>query len=399
MSLPYDTPPLSELGLSIQAGKWDAVFEEAMKWLEVPDSGPIPFFVVNAVSLLRGDFAQAWKVYPKAFQEEADIQIVRDWIQYLQTQFPDESHVCLIVGLFLAQSGNSEQAIASYERAGQLDPKSAYPYFFLAQIHQRKGHMDRAIKSYREAIKRDPTYVAARINLGVAYQEQGQLEMAIPQYREVLKLRPNDPVGHCNLACALGEQGKLDLAIQEYKRPCRSNLRMPKCISLWVECMNKRVVKIWLNGNMKKRSASIRILRPQPHRSDGFCLTKDNLTMPWIISVKRSRLILMMPMPPLVWGGFTRKSGNLNSRSSIIRRLFPWRETLAVSSALSILWTEFLGDRRTRSPFSPYRYSAHWSVSSSCMGITHEDPANWGFATLRSPAPQRPALNKSPPGD
>ncbi len=49
---------------AIAAGQWDVVYEEASSWSDEADCGPLPFFALNVVCLLRGDFAQAWRVYP-----------------------------------------------------------------------------------------------------------------------------------------------------------------------------------------------------------------------------------------------------------------------------------------------------------------------------------------------
>ena len=214
MSAEFEVPLVS----AIREGRWDAAYDEARRWSEQPDCGPVPFFVLNVVCMLRGDFAEAWKVYPHALGEEANVQIVRDWATGLCEQFPDAPSLVLMEGVFHTQSGRLDDAMERYQRVITLAPDSPYPHFFLAQIHQRMERPDQGIKAYREAVKRDPNYVAARLNLGVAYQEQGQLEMAIPQYREALKLRPEEMMAHTNLACALAEQGKIEAAIEEYKK-------------------------------------------------------------------------------------------------------------------------------------------------------------------------------------
>ena len=65
---------------AIPTGQWDVVYDEASCWSEQADCGPLPFFAVNVVCLLRGDFAQAWRVHPQALGEEADVQLVREWM-------------------------------------------------------------------------------------------------------------------------------------------------------------------------------------------------------------------------------------------------------------------------------------------------------------------------------
>lgn len=214
MSVEYE----SGLNDAIRQGKWDVVYQEAQRWSNQDECGPLPYFALNVVCMLRGDFAEAWQVYPRAFGDEGDAQSIQKWMERLREQRSNDPNVLLFEGVFYTQSGLLEDAAVLFEQVGALAPHSPYPYFFLAQIYQVKDRIDQAIKAYREAIKRDPTYVAARLKLGVAYQEQGQLEMAIPQYREALKLRPEDSFGHTNLACALAEQGKVEPAIEEYKK-------------------------------------------------------------------------------------------------------------------------------------------------------------------------------------
>ena len=208
-------------------GQWDQAQQAALAWVRHlvtgADQDPRPHFALNVIHLLRGEFAEAWKTHSECLQEPDDIARVKEWIEEIVARQPEQANAHLVMGLFLAQSGQSEQSIASYKESITLAPQFAYPHYFLAQIHERANHLEMAIKEYREAVRLDPSYVPARTNLGVAYQEQGRLEMAIPQYREVIKLTPNDATAHANLACALAEQGKMEPALQSYKEALRLN--------------------------------------------------------------------------------------------------------------------------------------------------------------------------------
>jgi tetratricopeptide (TPR) repeat protein len=201
-------------------GHWDQAQQVALAWSRHPATGternPRPHFALNVIHLLRGEFAEAWSTHAKCLEESEDIAQVKEWIEGFVARQPEQANAHLVMGLFLAQSGQSEQSIAPYKEAIKLAPQSAPPHYFLAQIHERANHLEMAIKEYREAVRLDPSHAPARTNLGVAYQEQGRLEMAIPQYREVIKLKPNDSTTHANLACALAEQGKFEPALQSY---------------------------------------------------------------------------------------------------------------------------------------------------------------------------------------
>ncbi|RPJ23713.1 MAG: tetratricopeptide repeat protein, partial [Planctomycetaceae bacterium] len=198
---------------ALLSGAWDRAVDAALAWARHREPAgrrdPRPHFVLNVVQLLKGQFAEAWTSHALSLQDADDIARVKAWLDELVSGHVDQAAAHLVMGLFLSQSGQSELSMQSYRTAAQLAPHSAYPHYFLAQIHERANHVEMAIKEYREAVRLDPAYAPARTNLGVAYQEQGRLEMAIPQYREVIKLNPNDAVAHANLACALAEQGKL----------------------------------------------------------------------------------------------------------------------------------------------------------------------------------------------
>ncbi|HEX2055038.1 MAG TPA: tetratricopeptide repeat protein, partial [Nitrospiraceae bacterium] len=210
---------------ALVAGEWDTAFDAASAWAVAlersADRNSRPFFALNVVHLIRGEFAAAWKMHAKGLEDPGDIEQVKIWVEGIRDRHPDRANAHLLVGLFLSQAGQSEQSIEVYKTAARLDPQSAYPHYFLAQIHERAARPELAIKEYREAVRLNPGFAPARTNLGVAYQDQGRLEMAIPQYREVIKLNPNDAVAHANLACALAEQGKLEPAVQAYKEAIR----------------------------------------------------------------------------------------------------------------------------------------------------------------------------------
>ena len=165
-------------------GDWDRAAQGALAWARHPTStaqrDPRPHFVLNVVQLIKGQFAEAWTSHAMSLQDPADIAQVRSWLEGLVEGHADHASAHLVMGLFLSQSGQSEQSIQSYKEASKLAPQSAHPHYFLAQIHERANHVEMAIKEYREAVRLEPGYAPARTNLGVAYQEQGRLEMAIP---------------------------------------------------------------------------------------------------------------------------------------------------------------------------------------------------------------------------
>ena len=174
---------------AIVRGDWVAVHQQARAWTGELEGAavsgqpldPRAYFALNVVQLLQGEVREAWKSHAKALQEAADVAAVRVWTEALLARHPTNAGVQLVVGLFLAQSGQSEQSVDRYKEAVRLDAHVPHPHYFMAQIHERAGRQEMAIKGYRETVKLDPSHTLARTNLGVLYQEQGRLEMAIPQ--------------------------------------------------------------------------------------------------------------------------------------------------------------------------------------------------------------------------
>ena len=142
-------------------GQWDQAQQAALAWARHPtaDTGrdPRPHFILNVIHLLRGEFAEAWNIHSKCLQESEDIVLVKEWIEGFVARQPEQANAHLVMGLFLAQSGQSEQSIASYKESSKLAPQSAYTHYFLAQIHERANHLEMAIKEYREAVRLDPS--------------------------------------------------------------------------------------------------------------------------------------------------------------------------------------------------------------------------------------------------
>jgi tetratricopeptide (TPR) repeat protein len=161
---------------AIMAGAWDTLFAEALAWSRDADGvkDPRPLFARNVVYLVQGRFAEAWKTHALCLEAQQDITIVGAWVKELIERLGDSGYAHLVMGLFLAQSGQSERSMGPYAEAARLLPQSVYPHYFLAQIHERAGHLEMAIKEYREAVRLAPDYAPARMNLGVAYQDHAE---------------------------------------------------------------------------------------------------------------------------------------------------------------------------------------------------------------------------------
>src|SRR5512141_3450068 len=94
--------------------QWDQAQQAALAWARNPATGidqdPRPHFALNVIHLLRGECAEAWKTHSKCLEEAEDIAQVKEWIEGFVARQPEQANAHLVMGLFLAQSGQSEQS-------------------------------------------------------------------------------------------------------------------------------------------------------------------------------------------------------------------------------------------------------------------------------------------------
>jgi tetratricopeptide (TPR) repeat protein len=138
-----------------------------------------------------------------------------------------EAHYLL--GAVLAQQGQLDEAIASFERALLLRPDSAeiaenLRYVRAVADNNRgnalaaEGKLDEAVACYRRVLALRPDYTEAHNNLGTVLAEQSKWGAAISCYRRALELTPAMGEAHMNLGVALSNQGAFDEAVACHHR-------------------------------------------------------------------------------------------------------------------------------------------------------------------------------------
>jgi DNA-directed RNA polymerase subunit alpha len=87
--------------------------------------------------------------------------------------------------------GEYDAAIASYERALDLDATHVPSMFRLGYIADLRGDEEEAIRLYERCLTVRPAHVNALINLGVLYEDAGRYDDAARCFERVLKWNPN----------------------------------------------------------------------------------------------------------------------------------------------------------------------------------------------------------------
>ncbi|MFL6447345.1 MAG: tetratricopeptide repeat protein [Bryobacteraceae bacterium] len=104
-------------------------------------------------------------------------------------------------GLELEQTGAPhEQVIEAYQKAAELDPRSAAAIVNLGTVFFHGHAWADAEKQYKKALDIDPDYALAHFNLGNLYDEQDDAANALRHYLEALRIHPKYADVHYNLA-------------------------------------------------------------------------------------------------------------------------------------------------------------------------------------------------------
>jgi tetratricopeptide (TPR) repeat protein len=104
-------------------------------------------------------------------------------------------------GLDLEQSGApAAEIIDAYQKAIDLDPKSAGALVNLGTIYFNSRDWPEAERRYLEALEVDPDYALAHFDLANLYDERGEREKALAHYESALRVSPNYADAHYNVA-------------------------------------------------------------------------------------------------------------------------------------------------------------------------------------------------------
>jgi tetratricopeptide (TPR) repeat protein len=123
-----------------------------------------------------------------------------------------------VMGLALMGKRQMDEAIASYKKAIELDPKNVLFYNVLGHVLAGKGQLDEAIACYRKTIALDPKSVGAHELLGDVLARKGQVDEAIACWRKAAELAPMNAAALSNLGATLTGKGQWDEAILYLKK-------------------------------------------------------------------------------------------------------------------------------------------------------------------------------------
>jgi Flp pilus assembly protein TadD len=132
---------------------------------------------------------------------------------------PKDSEIHVMLGTVYREQGLYEEGLAEYQRALDLDSRSAEAYDARGILREVRGDVgDESLADFQRAISLDPHRAAYYNNLGFALYLRGRTLDAVKAFRESLREDPSVRRAHNNLGFAYGQLGHYGRAKAEFQR-------------------------------------------------------------------------------------------------------------------------------------------------------------------------------------
>jgi tetratricopeptide (TPR) repeat protein len=121
-------------------------------------------------------------------EEQREDGAAEDGLRQASSVFAEDPDVWFLLGMYAQRAGDTQRAVANYDRAVAADPKDYRAFVNRGNVRFEEGDYAEASRDYSAAVERNPRAAEALYNLSVArgesYDFQGQ-ERAIAEARAV----------------------------------------------------------------------------------------------------------------------------------------------------------------------------------------------------------------------
>lgn len=150
---------------------------------------------------------------------DKNFQQALDRIDQIITATPSTSILYTVRGQILTNMGEIAQAIASYEKSIELDPKNRSSRMLLASIRYSNDEYEAALAQAKAVVANNPKDVEALNFIAVIHDKQDNVTEATATYEKILEVDPNHLTALNNLAYIYSTQnGELEKAFELAKR-------------------------------------------------------------------------------------------------------------------------------------------------------------------------------------
>ncbi|WP_191016819.1 tetratricopeptide repeat protein [Treponema zioleckii] len=206
-----------------------------------------------------------------------DYELAARLLRNLIEKNPDDIGFKIQLGNLFVKSGKDEQALDTYNKILEIDPKNSDVLIAIGGIYRRQkkyddsiaifekvltfgdtdpklltnvsynmgftfrqmGNYDEAISCFEDVVERNNRDVLAFNHLGAVYSLKGNQAKAISSFQRGLKIDPNHPVLLLNLAKSYAQIGEVQKALAAYEGALRSKPGWIEAIEEYSELLLK----------------------------------------------------------------------------------------------------------------------------------------------------------------
>ena len=133
-------------------------------------------------------------------------------------------------GLALSDLGQFEDALESYKRALEINPRSFKALKNRANILYRIGRYDEAIDDFRKSLDINPQLIDAWYGMGNTMSKLGRFKEAVSAYENALKINHSFIDAWVSRGVALGNMARYHEAVESFDRALEINPSLKKAL-------------------------------------------------------------------------------------------------------------------------------------------------------------------------
>jgi tetratricopeptide (TPR) repeat protein len=180
-------------------------------WLRQGEDRKVIDLVTPAEQRDRNDIAVAY-LLGTALLRDKQIDRGQQMIDRILSN-GDSAEAHLLLGTARLNAGESQAAIADFEKAAQLNPQLPDVYSYLGRAHIQTGDTAAARLSFQKELEQNPNDFESNLNLAALLKQDQDYEGALKLLDRALRVRPGEPRARFQLAAVNLAAGRLDQAL------------------------------------------------------------------------------------------------------------------------------------------------------------------------------------------
>ena len=183
---------------------------------------PETFHSISICYFNMGDYKNA--------EEYADIALKKN---------PDFFKAWLHLGAVYRAQAKLDEALKCFQKANQIDPKSAGVAYRIGEIYNDQGDLNKALELFNITVKVDKEYISAYLAKAEILKKQRKFEEAEQVIQDALGIEPRNVGAQVSLGELYKYQGRYDDAIELYKKLIQSHPKVAGIRVNYALCMQE----------------------------------------------------------------------------------------------------------------------------------------------------------------